>query len=192
MDDLENVVGRVKISVRSLVEFILQSGDLDNSQGTFEPDAMQEGTRLHKKIQKSMGRDYAAEVSMSLASKVEYDGEVFEITVEGRADGVISLISQEEKISAGIETQKDAEKTESSKTSETVTNGPVLLALKPSGGVEVLEGAEEQPVFSAEKEELTDCQVLKESEKTQSFSLTDKKKSEVKRSSIVIDEIKCV
>ena len=176
MDDLENVVGRVKISVRSLVEFILQSGDLDNSQGTFEPDAMQEGTRLHKKIQKSMGRDYAAEVSMSLASKVEYDGEVFEITVEGRADGVISLISQEEKISAGIETQKDAEKTESSKTSETVTNGPVLLALKPSGGVEVLEGAEEQPVFSAEKEELTDCQVLKESEKTQSFSLTDKKK----------------
>ena len=89
MDDLENVVGRVKISVRSLVEFILQSGDLDNSQGTFEPDAMQEGTRLHKKIQKSMGRDYAAEVSMSLASKVEYDGEVFEITVEGRADVVI-------------------------------------------------------------------------------------------------------
>ena len=56
-----------------------------------------------------MGRDYAAEVSMSLASKVEYDGEVFEITVEGRADGVISLISEEEKISAGIETQKHAD-----------------------------------------------------------------------------------
>ena len=46
---------QVRISVRGLVEFILRHGDLDNSLGYSDPDAMQEGVRLHKKIQKSMG-----------------------------------------------------------------------------------------------------------------------------------------
>lgn len=81
---------KIKISVRNLVEFILRHGDLDNTQGRSDPDAMQEGTRLHKKIQKSMGSNYAAEVTISMTSEVEYEGEAFEITVEGRADGVIS------------------------------------------------------------------------------------------------------
>lgn len=81
---------QVRISVRGLVEFILRHGDLDNSAGYSEPDAMQEGTRLHKKIQKSMGSFYEAEVPMTMASEVEYDGEWFEITVEGRADGVMT------------------------------------------------------------------------------------------------------
>lgn len=81
---------RAKISVRGLIEFILRSGDLDNSQGGADPDAMQEGTRLHKKIQKSMGVGYAPEVAMSMISEVEYQGEWFEITVEGRADGIIT------------------------------------------------------------------------------------------------------
>ncbi|MDE7325113.1 MAG: ATP-dependent DNA helicase [Lachnospiraceae bacterium] len=82
---------RVRISVRGLVEFILRHGDLDNSGGYSDPDAMQEGTRLHKKIQKSMGSFYAAEVPMTMASEIEYDGDWFEITVEGRADGVMTL-----------------------------------------------------------------------------------------------------
>lgn len=86
----------VKISVRNLVEFILRHGDLDNSQNLSDPDSMQEGTRLHRKIQKSMGPGYASEVSMSLTSEVDYDGEPIEITVEGRADGVISLNGPEE------------------------------------------------------------------------------------------------
>lgn len=85
---------RVRISVRNLVEFILRHGDLDSSQGYSDPDAMQEGTRLHKKIQKSMGSSYAAEVNTTLASEVEYQGELFEITVEGRADGVISILAE--------------------------------------------------------------------------------------------------
>lgn len=82
---------QVRISVRGLVEFILRHGDLDNSSGYSDPDAMQEGTRLHKKIQKSMGAFYEAEVPMTMASEVEYDGDWFEITVEGRADGVMTL-----------------------------------------------------------------------------------------------------
>lgn len=81
---------KVKVSVRNLVEFILRHGNLDNSEGHSDPDAMQEGTRLHRKIQKSMGSDYAAEVSMSMETPVEFEGETYEITVEGRADGVIS------------------------------------------------------------------------------------------------------
>lgn len=81
---------KARVSVRNLVEFILRHGDLDNALAYSDPDAMQEGTRLHKKIQKSMGSDYAAEVPLSMVSNIEYDGELFEITVEGRADGVIS------------------------------------------------------------------------------------------------------
>jgi len=81
---------QVRISVRGLVEFILRHGDLDNSLGYSDPDAMQEGVRLHKKIQKSMGASYDAEVPMTMASEVEYGGDWFEITVEGRADGVIT------------------------------------------------------------------------------------------------------
>ncbi len=85
---------QVKISVRNLVEFILRHGDLDNTQGYSDPDAMQEGTRLHKKIQKSMGGNYSAEVAMAMMTPVEYEGEIFEITVEGRADGVMKLEQQ--------------------------------------------------------------------------------------------------
>ena len=81
---------KARISVRGLVEFILRHGDLDNTGGYSDPDAMQEGTRLHKKIQKSMGSFYAAEVPMTMASRVEYDGDWFEIVVEGRADGVMT------------------------------------------------------------------------------------------------------
>ena len=55
----------IRISVRSLVEFILRSGDLDNrrSQGA-KKEAMQAGSRLHRKIQKRMGADYRAEAAL--------------------------------------------------------------------------------------------------------------------------------
>ena len=50
---------RVRISVRNLVEFILRSGDLDNSSGTSgDKEAMLKGGRLHRKIQRSMKGDY--------------------------------------------------------------------------------------------------------------------------------------
>ena len=46
---------KVSISVRNLVEFILRSGDITTSDsGLADPDAMQEGTRIHKKLQKKM------------------------------------------------------------------------------------------------------------------------------------------
>ena len=56
---------RVRISVRNLVEFILRSGDLDNSSGTSgDKEAMLKGGRLHRKIQRSMKGDYQAEGSL--------------------------------------------------------------------------------------------------------------------------------
>ena len=42
----------IRISVRNLVEFILRSGDIDNRKGGIaDKEAMQLGSRLHRKIQ---------------------------------------------------------------------------------------------------------------------------------------------
>ena len=52
---MEEKKKEIRISVRNLVEFILRSGDLDNSSGGFgERDAMQAGTRVHQQIQKKL------------------------------------------------------------------------------------------------------------------------------------------
>ena len=81
----------IRISVRNLVEFIMRSGDLSSSQtGLKDPDAMQEGARIHKKLQKRMGSNYHAEISLSQEIPVSQDGIDFSITVEGRADGIFS------------------------------------------------------------------------------------------------------
>lgn len=77
----------VRISVRELVEFVLRSGDLDNRKTAgAQKEAMQAGSRLHRKIQKRMGAGYRAEVP--LKRTVVEDG--FAIQVEGRADGILT------------------------------------------------------------------------------------------------------
>ncbi len=80
---------KVKVSVRTLVEFIMRSGDLESGSGRMDADAMQAGSRLHRKIQKSMGSNYTAEVPLSVEIPLFDDGESFLLVVEGRADGVI-------------------------------------------------------------------------------------------------------
>jgi len=76
----------VRISVRNLVEFILRSGDLDNRKsGVADKEAMQLGSRIHRKIQSRMGAVYQAEVPLD--HQVEYDE--FFLKVEGRADGIL-------------------------------------------------------------------------------------------------------
>ncbi len=77
---------RVHVSVRELVEFIMRSGDIDNRHGGADKEAMLEGGRLHRKIQGQMGGGYKAEVPLS--KDVRFDG--FILTVEGRADGIIT------------------------------------------------------------------------------------------------------
>ncbi len=76
----------IKISVRNLVEFILREGDIDNrTGGGADKEAMLQGSRIHRRIQRRMGSDYRAEVSL----KMQIPCEGFTLQVEGRADGVI-------------------------------------------------------------------------------------------------------
>ena len=80
------VNNNLKISVRNLVEFVFRSGDIDNRRATLgEREAMQEGSRIHRKIQGRMGTDYTPEVPLKITVGI---GD-FTITVEGRADGII-------------------------------------------------------------------------------------------------------
>lgn len=51
---------------------------------------MQEGTRIHQKLQRRMGKNYRPEVTLSGEIPVSRDGIEFSITLEGRADGIFS------------------------------------------------------------------------------------------------------
>ena len=77
----------IRISVRSLVEFILRSGDIDNRTGSgVDTEAMLAGGRVHRKIQKGKAGDYRAEVPLAW----EMDRGDFVLRVEGRADGIFT------------------------------------------------------------------------------------------------------
>ena len=81
----------IRISVRNLVEFILREGDIDNrTGGGQDPENMQMGSRIHRKIQRQMGSDYQAEVP--LKTEIACDG--FILKIEGRADGLIHAKEQ--------------------------------------------------------------------------------------------------
>ncbi|MDE6664195.1 MAG: ATP-dependent DNA helicase [Lachnospiraceae bacterium] len=75
----------IHISVRSLVEFILRSGDIDNRKAAFSPEAMQEGGRIHRMIQRRMGAEYHAEVGL----RYIHNTGRYDIVIDGRADGII-------------------------------------------------------------------------------------------------------
>ncbi|MDD6666979.1 MAG: ATP-dependent DNA helicase [Lachnospiraceae bacterium] len=73
------------ISVRNLVEFLLRSGDIDDRVGSRDPyKSMQAGSRIHRKIQRSMGSDYHAEVPLSIIQSFED----YDLMIEGRVDGI--------------------------------------------------------------------------------------------------------
>ena len=75
----------VRLSVRSLVEFIYRSGDLDNRRRTSSEVAMSEGNRVHRMLQKKGGPGYHAEVGL----RYHYVTEQYDICLEGRADGIM-------------------------------------------------------------------------------------------------------
>lgn len=83
---MKNEKGIIKISVRNLVEFILREGDIDNRHGkAASAEAMQEGSRMHRKIQRRMGSNYHAEVPLRIA----IEEEDYQLVIEGRADGIL-------------------------------------------------------------------------------------------------------
>ena len=75
----------IQISVRTLVEFLFRSGNLDNRIHHAPDTAMQEGGRIHRMIQKSMGADYQAEVPLSFT----HTSDNYILNIDGRADGVL-------------------------------------------------------------------------------------------------------
>lgn len=85
-------IREVRLSVRSLVEFIYRSGDLDNRSRTSTELAMSEGNRIHRMLQKKGGPGYRAEVGL----RWHYITEQYDICLEGRADGVMEDYVPEE------------------------------------------------------------------------------------------------
>ncbi|MBE5921734.1 MAG: ATP-dependent DNA helicase [Lachnospiraceae bacterium] len=82
--------GQIRISVRNLVEFIFQSGNIDNRRSrASDKEAMLAGGRIHRKIQKNMGSDYRAEVPLKITLPMTCKGINYDILLEGRADGVV-------------------------------------------------------------------------------------------------------
>ena len=79
-------VSQIHISVRSLVEFIMRSGNIDDRRkASSGPEVMLEGANIHRMIQRRMGKDYHPEVYLSaIVRRPDY-----EIVIDGRADGVI-------------------------------------------------------------------------------------------------------
>ena len=73
---------QVRLAVRQLVEFLLQSGDIDSRFGGF--DRANEGARIHRRLQQQAREGYRPEVFLSATREV--DG--IRYTVEGRADGI--------------------------------------------------------------------------------------------------------
>ena len=75
----------IKVSVRNLVEFVLRSGDIDNS--FMSMTRALDGTLAHQKVQRSYGHEYKPEYT--LKHEVYYDN--FTIQLQGRADGIFIL-----------------------------------------------------------------------------------------------------
>lgn len=71
------------LSVHDLVDFLLRTGDIDDR--VFNNETMSEGTLIHSSYQKRQKSNYISEYYLRDTFKCED----FEITLEGRADGVI-------------------------------------------------------------------------------------------------------
>ena len=75
---------QIRLAVRQLVEFLLQTGDIDSRFAGF--DRANEGARIHRRLQKQAGEGYQPRCSCRAAGEV--DG--IRCTVEGRADGIFT------------------------------------------------------------------------------------------------------
>ena len=74
----------IHLPIRQLVEFLLRTGSIDSRFTGF--DRANEGARIHRKLQKTAGEGYQAEVFLS--AERETRGIAF--TLEGRADGIFT------------------------------------------------------------------------------------------------------
>lgn len=84
-EELPMQFGKVRVSVRELVEFILRHGNIDNRHPHVSERAMLEGSKIHRKIQGQMGGEYHAEVPL----RYMHYTDSYVLIVDGRADGII-------------------------------------------------------------------------------------------------------
>ena len=71
-----------KVSVRHMVEFIYRCGDItSSSNGTLSKEAMNAGSKMHRKLQKMAGSYYDAEVPLKITMKKGIHD--LDVTVEG-------------------------------------------------------------------------------------------------------------
>ena len=77
------------LSVHQLVDFLLRTGDIDTR--VFNRSSMQEGSRIHSSYQSAQGSNYMSEYPLLHRFVVEG----VEITLQGRADGIIKRKSGE-------------------------------------------------------------------------------------------------
>ncbi len=75
----------LKLSVHELVDFLLRTGDIDNR--IYNSSTMQEGTLIHAMYQSRQSGNYLSEYFLS----EQFHVDDFDITLEGRADGIIDL-----------------------------------------------------------------------------------------------------
>ncbi len=112
----------LRVSVRSLVEFVFRSGDLDNRVGTgSSAEVMQEGSRMHRRIQRRMGSEYRAEVTLKQA----LDMGNYVLLLEGRADGIFCRNAAAEGGGFLSDASKDADGTDTADSSAVSETSPV-------------------------------------------------------------------
>ncbi len=92
------IENNMRISVRNLIEFIYRQGDIDDRIGGIA--SAQEGTRLHKVIQKELKEQCDESEEKTYINEMYLSRELCDkeinIILEGRADGVIITSSQED------------------------------------------------------------------------------------------------
>ncbi len=91
---MKNITSEHKLSVRELVEFVMRSGDIDESYSSQNlEEILQEGIRLHQYLQKKREQEcklYNAEYIKERNVKYEYKTENHSFFINGRIDGIIS------------------------------------------------------------------------------------------------------
>ena len=160
-----------RISVRTLVEFLLRSGDLDSrAQRGMDVEAALAGGRIHRKLQKAEKGDYAAEVMLS--RDTEFEDLV--IRVEGRADGIIGYLGLQQAGKSPEATDEQADQ------SPERTDGQADQSQEATD-----EQADQSP-------EATDRQADQSPEATDEQADQSPERTDVQadQSSVIVDEIK--
>jgi len=92
-------VTTIKVSVRTLVEFVLKHGDLQ--PGSIGSSRAQEAIKAHQYVQKTSGAEYVPEVTLKyiyIDPKAQLESDLtegFGLEITGRADGIIKKDSGE-------------------------------------------------------------------------------------------------